>query len=201
MTGLRDSEEVIKSLDFLPYLSSDSFCGWTLHMVKKIATGFGTNPNGREMLSFSESMYQISYGGSDWIYLIMCSWPWPGQAGHCGFQAHYNLRWCGTKKQRSATAEKRLEKFCFLPLFCWLLSIVPKSVYCSLHTFRKPIFIFLGNFHKLCFIPLVLVFVCLWFHVGTSILYKGHLWNVSVYLRADWAAKWFPELPLTHVHD
>lgn len=64
MTGLRDSEEVIKSLDFLPYLSSDSFCGWTLHMVKKIATGFGTHPNGREMLSFAESMYQISYGGS-----------------------------------------------------------------------------------------------------------------------------------------
>jgi len=48
MADFRDSEDVIRSLDFLPYLSSDSFCGWAFHTVGKIAHGLCSNPKGRE---------------------------------------------------------------------------------------------------------------------------------------------------------
>lgn len=49
--GFGDSGDVTGSLDFLLYLSSESFCKWALYMVGKMAPGFGINPGGKETLS------------------------------------------------------------------------------------------------------------------------------------------------------
>lgn len=110
----------------------------------------------RKRNTFSVSMYQISYGDILFEHVFMT-------------MARANLTRCGTKKQRSSTTEKRPETFCFLTLFCRFHGIFP---YLFLAPFRKPIFIIFGNFHKLYFIPLVLVFISLRLHVGPSILYK-----------------------------
>lgn len=170
MARYRDSEDVPRSPVSLPYLSSYSFCEWAFDLVGKITTEFDSNPKWWETLSLSASMNQISWGESDW-YVCLYAYG-HSQAGWALWliRPHENEEGSRTVKQRSATTEKGHEKFCFLPVFCTLYTIVSKSFCCFLCTFKKPIFIFLGNFYNISFILLVLVFTLFLLCFHSSIL-------------------------------